>query len=166
VTETIKRTFFLDENVYHHALNRVDRLNNPDDTALRLVENILDKCDIIMLPHRMMSFLSSVVDDLRHDRRIDMETNILIRKLTRCLYHPKADIHYEEQDSVVGGVDERCPSEDREIVQQIIMYKPQIFVSADEKLLFYLRQVSPALGTEALWPGDALKKYFERPTHD
>lgn len=162
MTDSDKRTLLLDKNVFLHAIHCVDRFNNEDYTALKLLNDIAHQCDVIMLPGIMISFLSMTVDELKATRSLKYEGQKLLELLTYCLQFPKSERRLEAIDEIAIPGESACPIEDIDVAKAIVGYKPQIFVSADQEFLEYLKRESVAPQVDILETREALEKYYEK----
>ena len=61
----MKYKFVLDENVFKHALNRVDKYNKPDDSAMNLLRDISNNCHRIILDKKLNRVFINVLEKLK-----------------------------------------------------------------------------------------------------
>ena len=69
----MKYKFVLDENVFKHALNRVDKYDKPDDSAMNLIEQIADNCHRIIIDRKLNRAFLEVLEKTREISEIEKQ---------------------------------------------------------------------------------------------
>jgi hypothetical protein len=154
----VRYKFLLDENILYHAILGVDRLENTDDTATRLILTIVRVCHSLIIHNEVRAIYIRKLNELKYARSRFLEPTYLFRQLLNR--SDKRTFEYED----LPELPETCgdiPRKDRYLVQAALVSHP-LFVTADEPLYAALKN-HPELGIEVLWPHEALERAKERP---
>ena len=135
----MKYKFVLDENVFRHALNRVDKHDNPDDSAMNLIKQIAKNCHRIILDKKLNSVFIRVLERLKdaREKSKSWETKIddkfiiaLIKiKVTGQKYLFQA---YPAEDLENFSGIESIPHKDRYMAKLAINENANYIVTSDE----------------------------------
>jgi hypothetical protein len=153
----VRHKFLLDENILYHAIRGVDRHNEPDATAARLILTIAEVCHSLVIHQQVLIKYIKILDKLKQERSPFLPPASFINQLLRRL--EKRDIQYDDLPGLPTGCD--VPKKDEYLVQAALISHP-LFVTADEPLYNALKN-HPELGIEVLWPHEALERAKEKP---
>ena len=150
----MRQRFLLDENILFHAVRGVDRHNNRDETATRLIYTIVQVCYVIAIHDVVRIRYLRKLNELRQERSPSLAPTYVFNQLLKRA--DKRIFQYDELPSLPAGT--AVPRKDEFLVQAALISRP-IIVTADDKLRDSIRN-QPALGLTALSPQEALE-YIE-----
>ena len=151
----MRQRFLLDENVLFHAIRGVDRHNNRDDTAARLIFTIVRVCFVIVIHDVVRVRYLRKLNELMGERSSFLAPTYVFNQLLKRA--DKRIFQYDELPSLPAGT--AVPRKDEFLVQAALISRP-IIVTADDKLRDSIRN-QPALGLTALSPQEALDSMGE-----
>lgn len=147
----MRQPFLLDENILFHAIRGVDRHNNPDDTAARLICTIVQVCFVIVIHEVVRVRYLRKLNELIRERSPFLAPTYVFNQLLKR--SDKRVFQYDELPSLPEGT--TVPRKDVFLVQAALISRP-IIVTADDKLRDAIRN-QPSLGLTALSPQEALE---------
>jgi len=153
----VRLTFLLDENILLHAIRAVDRHNNRDETAARVILTIVEVCHSIVIHHEVMVRYIRKLNGLKGERSPFLSPSYLFSQLLKR--SDKQILQYDDLPPLPTGV--KVPAEDEYLVRAALISRPLV-VTADEELYGAIRS-QPVLGLEVLWPNEAVERARERP---
>lgn len=154
----MRHKFLLDENILYHAILGVDRHNEPDDTAARLVLTIVRVCHSLVIHNDLRVVYIKKLNELKHARPAHLPPTFLFGQLLNRA--DKRTFEYSDLPALPEGCDD-IPKKDQYLVQAALISHP-LFVTADEPLYKALKS-HPELGIEVLSPNEALERAKENP---
>ena len=154
----MRHQFLLDENILYHAIRGVNRFNETDDTAARLILTIVKVCHSLVIHNEVRVVYIRKLGELKHARPTHLPPTYLFSQLMNRA--DKRTFGYEDLPLLPEGCGD-IPRKDRYLVQAALISHP-LFVTADEPLYNALKN-HPELGIEVLWPHEALVRARERP---
>jgi hypothetical protein len=153
----VKYLFLLDDNILYFAIRGVDRHDNPDDTAARLVHTIVEVCHSLVIHDVMRPRYIKILERLRRERPSHLPPGYFFNQLLKRA--DKRTFEFEDLPPLPAGCN--VPREDEYLVQAALISRP-LLVTGDEPLYNALKN-HPGLGIEVLWPHEALERARERP---
>ena len=157
----MRHKFLLDENILYHAIRGVDRLDEPDDTATRLILTIVQVCHSLVIHNDLRAVYIRKLNELKHVRPRHLPPAYLFNQLLNR--SDKRTLEYEDLPALPEGCSD-IPRKDRYLVRAALISHP-LFVTADEDLYTALKN-HPELGIEVLWPHEALERAQEQADDD
>ena len=154
----MRHQFLLDENILHHAIRGVNRLEETDDTAARLILTIVRVCHSLVIHNDVRVIYIKTLGKLKQVRPTHLPPTYLFQQLLNRA--DKRTFGYEDLPPLPEGCDD-IPRKDRYLVQAAMISHP-LLVTADALLYTALRK-HPELGIEVLLPHEALERAKERP---
>jgi hypothetical protein len=154
----VKHNFLLDENILYHAIRGVDRHNNRDDTAARLILTIVEVCHSLVIHNDVRVIYIKKLNELKHVQAPHLPPGYFFNQLMKRA--DKRTFEYEDLPTLPEGCDD-VPKKDRYLVQAALISRP-LLVTADEDLYNSLKN-HPELGIEVLRPHEALERAREKP---
>jgi hypothetical protein len=154
----VRHNFLLDENILYHAIRGVDRHDNPDDTAARLIRTIVEVCHSLVVHDVVRVRYLKKLDELKRVRAPHLPPSYFFNQLLNRA--DKRTFGYDD----LPPLPERCSDvhwKDRDLVRAA-MISPPLFVTGDEPLYKALKN-HPELGIKVLWPEEALLRAQEQP---
>ncbi len=153
----MRHSFLLDDNIIYFAIRGVDRHNNPDDTAARLIQMIVDVCHSLVIQDEVRVRYLKIFDKLKGERSPHMQPAYFFNQLLKRA--DKRTFQYEDLPPLPAGCS--IPRKDEYLVRAALISRP-LLVTGDEPLYDALKQ-HPELRIQVLWPHEALERAKERP---
>jgi rRNA-processing protein FCF1 len=148
----VRQTFLLDENILYHAIQGVDRHDQPDQTAAELLKAIATICHAIFIHKYLVERYNSALKRLRErPPRSDVALDFV-----KQLLHNSAKAIWEYGHLPDLPENLTLPDEDRDIVRAALISKA-ILVTNDSKLRETVNAHYQILGLKALDAGEALE---------
>jgi hypothetical protein len=152
----VRHTFLLDDNILYHAIRGVDRHENPDDTAARLVQTIIKVCHTFAIHEVVRIRYLRILDQLKKERSPYLQPTYFFNQLLKRA--DKRTFQYDDLPTLPKGCN--VPRKDEYLVRAALLSLP-LLVTADEPLYKSIKD-NPGLGIEVLWPHEALGRARER----
>jgi hypothetical protein len=149
----VKHDFLLDENILYHAIRGVDLHDQPDDTATRLIQTIVEACHSLAIHEVVRVRYVKILGKLRHQRAPHLPPGYLFSQLLKRA--DKRTFEYEGLPTLPEGCSD-IPRKDEYLVQAALLSHP-LHVTSDEDLYKALKN-HPELDIEVLWPHEALQR--------
>jgi hypothetical protein len=147
----VKLIFLLDDNILYHAIRGVDRHDQPDDTATRLIQTIVAVCHSLVIHDVVRVRYIRILDLLKSEKpRFLSPTSFFRQVMNRA---EKRAFEYHALPTLPEGCAD-VPRKDKYLVQAALLSHP-LLVTSDEDLYNALKN-HPELGIEVLWPHEAL----------
>jgi hypothetical protein len=153
----VRHNFLLDDNIIYHAIRGVDRHDNPDDTAARLIQTIVEVCHLLSIHDVVRVRYIKILGKLKHERAPHLQPSYFFNQLLKRA--DKRILQYDELPSLPEGT--KVPKKDEYLVQAALISRPLV-ITADEELYGAIKG-QPVLGLEALRPHEALQWAREKP---
>ncbi len=153
----MRHRFLLDENIIYHAIRGVDRHDNPDRTATRLILAIVKICHSLVVHNDILVRYVRILERLKHDRAPHLDPGYFFNLLFKRA--DKRTIDYDALPELPP--DCMVPRKDEYLVRAALVSHP-LLVTADEALYDAVKK-NPELAIEVLWPDEALTRASERP---
>jgi hypothetical protein len=153
----VRHNFLLDENILYFAIRGVDRHDNPDETAARLIETIVKVCHSLVIHNDVLVRYSKILDKLKHQGSPFAEPTAFFNQLLKRA--DKRTFQYDDLPALPEGC--RVPRKDVYLVRAALISRP-LLVTGDEPLYDALKN-QPKCGIEVLWPHEALLRAQEQP---
>lgn len=153
----MRHSFLLDENMIYHAVRGVDRHNNQDDTAARLIQTIVTVCHYFVIHDIVRVRYIKIFEKLKRERAPHLPPAFLLKQI--LMRADKRIFQYDDLPTLPAECN--VPRKDEYLVQAALLSLP-LLVTADEPLYRSIKD-NPGLGIEVLWPHEALERAKERP---
>lgn len=153
----MRLTFLLDENILLHAIRAVDRHNNRDETAARVILTIVEVCHSLVIHNDVMVRYIKKLNEVKHERSPFLSPSYVFNQLLKR--SDKRILQYDDLPTLPEGC--TLPRKDEYLVRAALISRP-LLVTADEELYGAIRS-QPMLGLEALSPQEALERAKEKP---
>jgi hypothetical protein len=148
----VRLTFLLDENILYHAIQGVDRHDQPDPTAAELLKAIAVICHGIFVHKYLLERYGNAFKKLReHPPRSDAALEFI-----KQLLHNSAKAIWEYSHLPDLPENLTLPDEDRDIVRVALISRP-ILITNDSKLRETVNAHYQILGLKALDAREALE---------
>jgi hypothetical protein len=149
----VRLNFLLDENILYHAIRGVDLRDQPDDTATRLIQTIVDVCHSLVIHEALRVRYIKILDLLKRERSRFLPPAYFINQVLKRA--EKRDFQYESLPALPEGCSD-VPRKDEYLVQAALLSHPLV-VTSDQDLYTAIKN-HPELGIEVLWPHEALQR--------
>jgi hypothetical protein len=153
----VRHNFLLDENILYHAIRGVDLHDQPDDTAGRLIETIVEICHSLVIHDVVRVRYIKILDLLKSEKSRYLSPTYFFNQVLKRA--DKRTFEYEALPMLPEGCSD-IPRKGRCIVRAALISRP-LLVTADEPLYDAVRG-HPELGIEVLWPHEALQRAQSR----
>lgn len=122
----MRRKFLLDFNIIYHAARGVDRRDDPDESAERLLDFIARICHSVTIHISFLGKYSSLIEKLRAERPRHLEP---INSIKQLLFNiDKRNLEYGDLPKLPAGV--KVPTEDEDLVRAALISHP-VLVTED-----------------------------------
>ena len=152
----MRLNFLLDENIVYFAIRGVDRHDNRDHTAARLIQTIVEVCHSLVIHDEVRVRYVKILGKLRHERAPSLEPSYFFSQLLKRA--DKRTFQYGDLPTLPAECN--VPRKDEYLVQAALISRP-LLVTGDEPLYNALKN-HPELGIEVLWPHEALQRAREK----
>jgi hypothetical protein len=149
----VRHNFLLDENILYHAIRGVDLHDQPDDTAARLIQTIVEVCHSLVIHEVVRVRYIKILDRLKREKSRFLSPMYFFNQVLKRA--DKRTFEYEPLRTLPEGCRD-IPRKDEHVVQAALISWP-LLVTADERLYNAIRN-HPELGIEVLWPHEALQR--------
>lgn len=149
----MRYNFLLDENILYHAIRGVDQHDRPDDTAMRLIQTIVEVCHSLVIHEVVRVRYIKALDILKRERSRYLSPTYFFNQVLKRA--DKRTFEYEDLPTLPGGCED-VPRKDEYLVQAALISHP-LLVTRDQDLYNALKN-HPELQIEVLWPHEALQR--------
>lgn len=154
----MRLNFLLDENILYHAIRGVDLHNQPDETAGRLIQTIVEVCHSLVIHEAVRVRYIKILNVLKHEKSRFLQPTYFFNQVLRRA--EKRSFEYEELPTLPEGCSD-VPRKDEYLVQAAMISRP-LLVTSDEALYNAIKN-HPELGMEVLRPHEALQRAQSSP---
>lgn len=149
----MRHNFLLDENILYHAIRGVDLHDQPDDTATRLIQTIVEVCHSLVIHEVVRVRYIKILDRLKGQRSRYLSPAYFFNQVLKRA--EKRSFEYEGLPTLPDECGD-VPRKDEYLVRAALLSHP-LLVTSDEDLYKALKK-HPELRIEVLWPDEALQR--------